>query len=69
MVITHGHEDHMGGIPYLITQVNIKRVYAPPIAIALMKKRLESMKIKTETEFIEIDRNSLYKFKYLKVDV
>lgn len=67
--ITHGHEDHMGGIPYLITQVNIKRVYAPPIAIALMKKRLESMKIKTETEFVEIDRNSLYKFKYLKVDV
>lgn len=68
LFITHGHEDHIGGIPYLITQVDIKRIYAPLFAIELIKERLRDKKIQTEVEFIEIKRDLVFKFENIAVD-
>src|SRR5512141_2182989 len=40
LVLTHGHEDHIGALPFLLSQMNIP-VYGTPFTLALAERRLE----------------------------
>ena len=59
LFITHGHEDHIGGIPFLVKSVKIPVIYAPKLACALIKQKLEDQKIKEKVKLVEYDQNSV----------
>ncbi len=60
LIITHGHEDHIGGIPFLIQNVNIPVIYAPRLAAALIRNRLEEYRMAEQVKIVEY--NSMSKF-------
>ncbi len=67
LFITHGHEDHIGGIPFLISSVNIPAIYAPNQAVGLIKKKLEDKCIGYKNLFTYTE-DSVIKFKNIEVE-
>ena len=67
LIITHGHEDHIGGIPFLIQNVNIPVIYAPKLAASLIKSRLEEQKILNRTKIIEYEYNNIINIDKFKI--
>lgn len=59
LFITHGHEDHIGGIPYLIQNVHIPVIYAPKLAAALIRHKIEETNIRERVKIIEYTEDSI----------
>jgi len=55
LFITHGHEDHIGGIPFLLRSVYIPVIYAPRLAAALIRHKMEDYRIKEPVKIVEFD--------------
>lgn len=63
LFITHGHEDHIGGIPFMLRKVKVPKIYAAGIAVDLIKNKMAEHKDVQMPKIIEFNQDSVFKFK------
>jgi ribonuclease J len=55
VVLTHGHEDHVGALPYLLREVRVDEVWATRLTLGLVKSKLDEHGLLRASELKEID--------------
>ena len=55
VVLTHGHEDHVGGLPYLLREVEIQTVVATRLTLGLVKSKLDEHGLGQAAELIDAE--------------
>ncbi len=67
LVVTHGHEDHIGAIPYVLQKINIP-IYATKLTIGLIKNKLEEHKLLSSTKLNVVEQGQTINFGNIKVE-
>lgn len=65
--ITHGHEDHIGAIPYILKQINIP-IYGTKLSIGLIENKLKEHNILPECKLNVVNSGDNISFKELRVE-
>jgi ribonuclease J len=55
VVLTHGHEDHVGALPYLLREIDVPEVWATRLTLGLVQSKLDEHGLLKSAELIEID--------------
>ncbi len=67
IIITHGHEDHIGGVPFILKTLNIPILYSGPMAMELIKSKLKEHKMNINTKFEIYEDDSVFTSKFFKI--
>ena len=69
LFITHGHEDHIGGIPFLLKQVKIPKIYAAGVTVDLIENKLEDYpELLGSTQIVEFKSHFVYQFDGIELE-
>lgn len=60
MVITHGHEDHIGAIPYVLPQLPDFPIYATPLTASFINEKLKEFRMPAKAQTVEFERKPIH---------
>jgi ribonuclease J len=66
LIVTHGHEDHIGGIPYFLRKLKVP-IYATRFTLGLIELKIDEHRLRGDSKLITIDSNS--KLEFGKVEI
>ncbi len=67
IVLTHGHEDHIGGVPYFLREINVP-VYGTRLTLGLLKYKLEEHGLLSATELVDVEAGETLRLGAFKVE-
>jgi ribonuclease J len=67
LVLTHGHEDHIGAVPYFLSEIDVP-VYGTGFTLALVERRLEEYELDQEPRFIKVKPKQIVEIGPFKVE-
>ena len=67
LFITHGHEDHIGGIPFFLKEISVPKIYAAGVSIELIKNKLEEHKDIRVPEIVEFKEETVLEYNHASV--
>ena len=67
LVITHGHEDHIGGIPYFLKQINTP-IYGTKLTLGLIKNKLDEHNLTKSTKLYTVNQGQTIKLGCFKIE-
>lgn len=68
IVITHGHEDHIGGLPFLLSKVKFP-VYGTPLTIGLIENKLKEFNLNNEVDLNVVNAGDVVKLGCMKAEL
>lgn len=68
ILITHGHEDHIGGLPYLLKSINVP-VYGTRLTLGIVESKLAEHKLLGERELITVEAGTVLKLGVFKCEL
>jgi ribonuclease J len=68
LILTHGHEDHIGAVPYFLAEFPDVPVYATAFTLALVERRLEEHELESEPELREVKPRQVLEIGPFKVE-
>src|SRR6266545_3630850 len=67
VVLTHGHEDHIGAVPYFLTEIDVP-VYGTAFTLALVDRRLEEYALEQEPRFHTVKPKQIVEIGPFKIE-
>jgi len=67
VVLTHGHEDHIGALPYMLKEINVP-VYGTRLSLGLLKYKLEEHNLLSTTQLVDVEAGDTIQLGSIKVE-